>query len=56
MLALIGPHKSSFEHIGLVVKGLVETGLEEIRLASILMLVQMDYPGLYALVDIANRY
>ena len=55
IVALIGPHPISYENIKLLVAILIDEAIPVLQDKAFLALVNFDYPGLHALLDIANK-
>ncbi|KAL4445474.1 hypothetical protein ABPG74_004548 [Tetrahymena malaccensis] len=55
IIALIGPHSISFNNIKLLASILIDEALPILQDKAFLALVNFDYPGYFALLDIANK-
>jgi hypothetical protein len=55
IVALIGPHAISYNNIKLLVAILIDEAIPLLQEKAFLCLANLDYPGLYALLDIANK-
>lgn len=54
-IALIGPHVISFNNIKLLASILIDEAIPALQEKAFLALFCLDYPGFYALLDIANK-
>ncbi|EGR34180.1 HEAT repeat protein [Ichthyophthirius multifiliis] len=55
IIALIGPHNISYNNIKLLASILIDEALPVLQDKAFLALINLDYPGFYALLDIANK-
>lgn len=52
---MIGPHDITYESINLFLSIVCEEKSEEIKHKAYQILLNLDYPGLFALIDLANK-
>lgn len=52
---MIGPHNISYNNIKLLASILIDEAIPALQEKACLALINLDYPGFYALLDIANK-
>jgi len=55
IVALIGPHKLSFQNLKLITSVLLDESIPILQEIAFHCLINLEYPGLQTLLDIANK-